>query len=67
MDGVPHWVLPCTDAMGRPKTLGITVTRQGAVALIAPAGEAAIVGPDQIESFCGLLIQARTMSLRGSR
>ena len=67
MDGVPHWWMPCVDAMGRPKRLGVTVTWMGSVALIAPPGEAAIVGPDQIENFCDLLVEARTVSLRSRR
>lgn len=66
MDGVPAWWMPCTDAMGRRRSLGISVTKQGNVALIAPAGESAIIGPDQVEQVRVLLSEARAISLRGA-
>lgn len=67
MDDVVSWYLPCTDVMGRSRSLGVAITRQGNIALIAPAGESAIVGPDQVEHVRELLAQARSASLRGIR
>ena len=67
MDELAIWYLPCTDVMGRPRSLGVAITRQGNIALIAPAGESAIVGPDQVEQVRELLAEARSASLRGLR
>ena len=62
-----HWEIPCTDAVGRPQILHITVTRVGHVSLITPAGGSATLPPDRVGVLRDLLAQARGQALRGAR
>ena len=59
MGAVNSWEIQCVDIFGRPRSIRIGITAVGYVAIKVPAGEAAIVSPDQIDQVRSALDRAQ--------
>lgn len=58
------WSIPCLDFANRPRVLRLELTRPVGLALLVPAGEAAVLMPDQIGQLIDVARFARTALLR---
>jgi len=54
------WVIPCEDALGRPRQVGV-LRRPCGVVLIAPPGESALLSPRALAALVQGLADEMTM------